>query len=224
LKSQGDAPWLFHLSTTVTVPIRDASPQNRLPPIQVVLIPAETISSATADRPQNANSKGKYMSLPGISSLSPSSLFNELASINNVANLNNPFTPTATGPVPGATPDSSTTSTASTSASGPLATDLAALLKSLGSNDVNGAKAALAKVEADIKADGSSTSSSSSTSGSNSTTGSPSGSQSTNPLTNLLNQLNTALNSGDTSGALQDLTTFLLNTGQGSGSAVNTSA
>jgi hypothetical protein len=43
-------------------------------------------------------------------------------------------------------------------------------------------------------------------------------------LTNLLNQLNTALNSGDTNGALQDLTNFLLNTGQASGSAVNTSA
>lgn len=158
------------------------------------------------------------MSLPGISSLTPVSNFNELASLSNVTNLNNPITPTAISPVLSTATDSST---AGTPASGSLATDLAALLKSLGSSDVNGAKAALAKVEADVKAEGSSASSSS---GSNSTTGSTSGSQSTNPLTKLVNQLNTALNYGDTSGALQDLTTFLLNTGQGSGSVVNASA
>jgi hypothetical protein len=39
-----------------------------------------------------------------------------------------------------------------------------------------------------------------------------------------VNQLNSALNSGDTNSALQDLTSFLLNTGQASGSAVNVNA
>jgi hypothetical protein len=171
------------------------------------------------------------VSLSGISSLSltQNSLFSELAEAAKTTNS------TGSAPVPasGFTPVStnSTDGASDTSASQTLANDLASLLTSLGSGDVSGAQAALKKVEADLQAQGSGSSgasnpssSSTSSTSSASSTSSSSGSQSTNPLTNLLNQLSSALNSGDTNSALQDLTSFLLSTGQGNGSAVNVNA
>jgi hypothetical protein len=150
-------------------------------------------------------------------------LFNELAQAAKTTNsTNNSIVPAA-----GSTTVSTngTDSTSGTSSSDILATDLASLLKALGSGDVNGAKAALTQVEADLQAQNSNSSTASAPSSpSTSSTSSSSSSQSTNPLANLLNQLNSALNSGDTGSALQDLTNFLLTTGQSSGSAVNVTA
>jgi hypothetical protein len=159
------------------------------------------------------------VSLSSIASLSMTqdSLFNELASTAKNS--------TTASVVPAA--DSPTVnSNNADGSSNTLANDLAALLQSLGSGDVNGAKAALKKVEADLQAqDPSNTNTStSSTSSSSSPALTSSSSQSSNPLTNLLNQLNSALNSGDTNSALQDLTTVLLAMGQGNGAALNVTA
>jgi hypothetical protein len=156
------------------------------------------------------------VSLSSIASLSMTqdSLFNELASTAKNS--------TTASVVPAA--DSPTVnSNNADGSSNTLANDLAALLQSLGSGDVNGAKAALKKVEADLQAqDPSNTNTStSSTSSSSSPALTSSSSQSSNPLTNLLNS---ALNSGDTNSALQDLTTVLLAMGQGNGAALNVTA
>jgi hypothetical protein len=150
---------------------------------------------------------------------SQNSLFNELASINNnAASSTAANSTTQTSSTQSLTAASS--SSDDSSSTDPLANDLATLLKSLGSGDVNTAKTALTKVEADLKTDGPSTTSQPS----NSSTNSTSDAQASNPLSKLLQQLDTALKSGDTNGALQDLSSFLLSTGQGSGSAVNVSA
>jgi hypothetical protein len=163
------------------------------------------------------------VSLSGISSLSTTqnSLFSELAQATKSTNsTNSSIVPAAVSPT---VSTNGTDSASGTSSSDTLATDLASLLKALGSGDVNGAKAALTQVEADLQAQNgnSPTASTPSSASTSSTSGS---SQSTNPLTNLLNQLSTALNFGDTSSALKDLTSFLLTTGQSSGSAVNVTA
>ena len=171
------------------------------------------------------------MSLSPISSLtiSSTSLFNELADATNASAASSTAATTATQA--SSTGSATGTSATGSSATDKLANDLAALLKSLASNNVSASQAALTKVEADLKADNSSNSSTSSTSSPStsstsgtSSTGSTSGSQSSNPLNQLLNQLGTALNSGDTGTALQDLTNYLLNNGQSTGSAVNVSA
>lgn len=165
------------------------------------------------------------MSLSAITSLSipQNTLFNELSNApESTSSTSNPIVPTAGF---AASSTNGADGTNSTSPSQTLANDLAALLTSLGSGDVNGAKTALKKVEADLQAQNSnsSTTPAPSSSSTASTSGSSS-SQSSNPLTNLLNQLSSALNSGDTTSALQDLTSFLLMTGQSSGSAVNVTA
>ena len=168
------------------------------------------------------------MSLSGISSLSTTqnSLFNELAQAAKITDsTNNSIVPAAVSPTVSTNGADSTSGTSGTSTSDTLATDLASLLKALGSGDVSGAKAALTQVEADLQAqNANSPTASTPSSSSTSSTSSSSSSQSTNPLTNLLNQLSTALKSGNTSSALQDLTSFLLTTGQSSGSAVNVTA
>jgi hypothetical protein len=155
-------------------------------------------------------------------SLSQNSLFNEIASATKGSNS----TSSSVVPAAGSTAISTdgANSTNGTSPSDALANDLAALLQSLGSGDVNGAKAALKKVEADLQAQSSANATPSSTPSNSSTASTSSSSQTSNPLTNLLNQLSSALNSGDTNSALQDLTTFLVATGQGAGSAVNLTA
>jgi hypothetical protein len=150
-------------------------------------------------------------------------LFNELAQATKTTDsTNNSIVPAAVSPT---VSTNGTDTTSGTSSSDTLATDLASLLKALGSGDVSGAKAALTQVEADLQAqNANSPTASTPLSSSTSSTRSSSSSQSTNPLTNLLNQLSTALNSGNTGSALQDLTSFLLTTGQSSGSAVNVTA
>jgi hypothetical protein len=160
------------------------------------------------------------MSLSALPALNvaQNSLFNELAQINNSVTAN-AANSTVLASSPQGSAAASDPSSSGGSSTDPLANDLATLLKSLGSGDVNAAKAALTKVEADLKADTSSASSQPS----NSSTESATSSQSSNPLSKLLQQLGTALNSGDTQGALQDLSSFLLSTGQASGSAVNVS-
>lgn len=152
-------------------------------------------------------------------------MFNELAS----ATKNSNSTSASVVPAAGSTAintsgANSTDGTSGTSPSDTLANDLAALLQSLGSGDVSGAKAALKKVEADLQAQNSANAATSSNPSSSSTASTSSSSQSSNPLTNLLNQLSSALNSGNTNSALQDLTNFLVTTGQGTGAAVNVTA
>jgi hypothetical protein len=170
------------------------------------------------------------VSLSSIASLSitQNSLFNELASATkSTSSTNNSSTSNSIVPTAGSTAIGvNGAESSNTSSSNPLANDLAALLKSLGSGDVNGAKAALQKVEADLQAQkpSNATASSAASLSSTSSTSNSSSSQSSNPLTNLLNQLSNALNSGDSNTALQDLTNFLLTTGQGTGSGVNVTA
>ena len=115
----------------------------------------------------------------------------------------------------------STSSTASTTAADPTTTatatltkDLAALLKDLASGNVADSKTAIAKVQQDLKAQTTSDPNSSSTSTS-----------STSPLDTLFNQISASLNStSSTSGSLQDLATYLIQNGQGTGNVVNTTA
>ena len=86
--------------------------------------------------------------------------------------------------------------------------DLVSLLKDLASNNTSGAKTDLTNLQNDLKAsDSSSTSTSQS-----------------NPLDTLLSNLETSLNSGSTQSALQVLASFLVQSGQGTGTLVNTTA
>jgi hypothetical protein len=85
---------------------------------------------------------------------------------------------------------------------------LATLLKDLASGNTTDSKSAVAKVQQDLKTQKASNPSTSSS-----------------PLDNLLTQIAGSLNStNSTSGSLQDLATYLIQNGQGTGSVVNTSA
>ena len=104
---------------------------------------------------------------------------------------------------------SSTSDPSATSSTTQLTKDLASLLKDLASGNVDESKTAISKVQQDLKtpttADASTTSSS--------------------PLNNLLSQIAGSLNStNSTSGSLQDLATYLIQNGQGTGNVVNTTA
>jgi regulatory protein YycI of two-component signal transduction system YycFG len=97
----------------------------------------------------------------------------------------------------------------STDATNSLAKDVTSLLKDLTSGNTSGAKTDLTKVQKDLQSQEAS---------------STSGSQTTSPLDTLISQMDTSLNSGSVQGALQDLASYLVQNGQGSGSLVDTSA
>ena len=87
-----------------------------------------------------------------------------------------------------------------------LTKDLAALLKDLASGNVDESKTSVAKVQQDIQAQ----------------TPTP---PLHLPLDNLLTQISTSLNStNSTSASLQDLDTYFIQNGQGTGNIVNTTA
>lgn len=90
-----------------------------------------------------------------------------------------------------------------------LSKDMTSFLKDLTSGDTSAAKADLSKVKVDLKAQEASTSSSD---------------QTTSPLDALISKMSDSLSSGSVTGALQDLATYLVQNGQGTGSLVNTTA
>jgi hypothetical protein len=108
-----------------------------------------------------------------------------------------------------------TTDSSTTTATTQLTTDMASLLKDLASGNVSESKTAIAKVQQDLKlqtasADTTDTSSSTSTS---------------SPLDTLLTQIASSLTStNSTAGSLQDLASYLIQNGQGTGTVVNTTA
>jgi hypothetical protein len=87
---------------------------------------------------------------------------------------------------------------------------MTSLLKDLTSGTPTAAKSDISKVQSDL--DASVTSASSSTS------------QPPSPLESLISKMSASLNSGSVQGALQDLASYLVQAGQGTGSVVNTFA
>jgi hypothetical protein len=96
--------------------------------------------------------------------------------------------------------------TASTSSSDNLTKDVTSLLKDLTSGDTKAAKSDITNVQSDLKAEDSSSTSSKS------------------PLETLIDKMATSLSSGSTTDALQDLASYLVHIGQGTGSLVDTTA
>ncbi len=90
-----------------------------------------------------------------------------------------------------------------------LAKDMTALLKDLTSGNSTAAKTDLASVQKDLEAEEASSSSST---------------QTASPLDTLISKMSASLNSGSVQDALQDLASYLVQNGQGTGSLVNTSA
>ncbi len=91
--------------------------------------------------------------------------------------------------------------------------DLTSLLKDLASGNTSAAKADVTSLATDVKAQEASAPS-----------GSASGSQTQSPLDTLVAKLTSSLNSGSIGSALQDVASYLIQNGQGSGSLVNTTA
>ncbi|ADW69676.1 hypothetical protein [Granulicella tundricola] len=97
----------------------------------------------------------------------------------------------------------------SSSASSPLSKDTVQLLKDLAVGNVSAAKSDIARLQKDLKAqDGSSSSSSSSD----------------NALNKLLTSISKSLDAGSTSDALSTLAGYLIQTGNTSGSIIDTTA
>jgi hypothetical protein len=90
-----------------------------------------------------------------------------------------------------------------------LAKDMTSLLKDLTSGNASAAKTDITQIQKDLQSQGAS---------------STSDSQTTSPLDTLISKMATSLSSGSVQGALQDLASYLVQNGQGSGSLVNTSA
>jgi hypothetical protein len=101
--------------------------------------------------------------------------------------------------------EESSTSSSTTSS---LTKDVVSLLKDLTSGNTSAAKTDLTNLQKDMNADGSSSSSTTQTS----------------PLDTLIANLETALNSGSTQDALQSLASYLVQSGQGTGGLVDTTA
>jgi paraquat-inducible protein B len=97
----------------------------------------------------------------------------------------------------------------STDATNTLAKDVTSLLKDLTSGNTSAAKTDLSKVQTDLQSEEASSTSSSKT---------------TNPLDSLISKMAASLNSGSVQGALQDLASYLVQNGQGSGSLLDISA
>ncbi len=117
---------------------------------------------------------------------------------------------TGTSSTSATTSPNTSTDPSSNSTTSQLTKDLATLLKDLASGNTTDSKSAVAKVQQDLKTQKASN---------------PSSSTSSSPLDNLLTQIAGSLNStNSTSGSLQDLATYLIQNGQGTGSVVNTSA
>ena len=91
-----------------------------------------------------------------------------------------------------------------------LTTDLVSLLKSLVAGDVGVAKSDLAKVQTDLQAQNAA--------------GNGVGDATTSPLGKLVAAISTSLSNGSTHGALNALASYLVATGLGTGSLVNTTA
>jgi len=96
-----------------------------------------------------------------------------------------------------------------TDATSSLTKDVTSLLKDLTSGNTSSAKTDIAKVQKDLQSGDASFASSS---------------QTTNPLDTLISTITASLNTGGIQGALQDLASYLVQNGQGSGSLVDTSA
>jgi predicted HNH restriction endonuclease len=90
-----------------------------------------------------------------------------------------------------------------------LTKDVTSLLKDLKSGDSVSAKSDLAQVKADLQAASTTDTSSSDTN---------------NALSALIDKMSKSLSSGSVQGALQDLASYLVQNGQGTGSLVNTTA
>jgi len=118
----------------------------------------------------------------------------------------------------GANPTAEAASTSSTDPNSlsSIAQDFTSLLKNLSSGDVSGSQSAVAKLQADLNAGGT---------GSTSSTSSTSTSSTANPLQKLLTSISSSLTSGDTTTALQSLTSFLIQGGSSSsGTLINATA
>jgi hypothetical protein len=120
---------------------------------------------------------------------------------------------------------------------------MASLLSALATGNLSGAQSDITKIKADLKAQQSSSSSDSRSSvkishghhhhssaaaptdstSTGSTSATTSTTQSTSPFDSLLSQISSSLSQGSTAGALQDLATFLVQNGQGTGNLVNAS-
>jgi hypothetical protein len=92
-----------------------------------------------------------------------------------------------------------------------LSKDMYSLLKDLVSGNTSAAKTDVTNLKTDLQAEEASSSSSSASS-------------SASPLDTLVAKMSDALDSGSVQGALQDLASYLVQNGQGTGSLVNTSA
>ena len=90
-----------------------------------------------------------------------------------------------------------------------LSKDMTSLLKDLTTGNASAAKTDITKLKTDLQAEDASSSSTS---------------QSTSSLDTLIANMTKSLNSGSVQGALQDLASYLVQNGQGTGSLVNTSA
>jgi DNA polymerase III delta subunit len=103
---------------------------------------------------------------------------------------------------------------ASTSnSSSTLTQDVTSFLKDLTSGNTTDAKSDLAKIKTDLQDQDAAD-----------LTGGSSSTQNSNPLDTLISKLSDSLSSGSVQGALQDLASYLVQIGQGTGSLVNTTA
>ena len=116
-----------------------------------------------------------------------------------------------------ASTDTDTDLAAASSGRTTLTSDLTSLLRSLVSGDIGSARNALTQLQADLKAQGATPENQSASPGTATTTGS-------NSLTRLAEQVSQSLSAGSTTGALQNLASYLVSTGLGSGTLVNTTA
>ena len=98
-----------------------------------------------------------------------------------------------------------------------LTKDLTPLLSSLVNGDIGSARTALTQLQTDLKSQTASSGGQSAASGTATTS-------SSNSLNKLVDQISQSLAGGSTTGALQNLASYLVSTGLGSGTLVNTTA
>jgi len=108
-----------------------------------------------------------------------------------------------------ATEESTLAVEASKASSSNLTKDVTSLLKDLTSGDGASAKSDITQVQADLKAE---------------STTDTSGSQTNSALSALIDKMSKSLASGGVQNALQDLASYLVQNGQGTGSLINTTA
>ena len=182
--------------------------------------------------------KGDIMALSAVSSSSSSSILDDglvatlLGNTRQTASIGISSASTAGGSASGSSTDT-------------LAQDMVAILKALALGDGTGAKTGLAKLKADLKAgttqDGPSLTADVTSLFKDLVSGNASAANtdisklqadlkaehsfsSASPLETLVSKISDALSSGSLHGALKDLTAYLVQNGQSTGSLVNTSA